>query len=355
MIDPKARFAKTSVLACAALLLATESPADPGVGSAKSRPDAHAPLGVMGDHVHHAGEWMASYRYSRMRMDGNRDRESSRSVSDLFAQGFLVAPKDMDMEMHVFGLMYAPTDWLTLMAMLPFVELSMDHVTANGLRFTTKSDGPGDLKLSGLVSVLDRGPHHLHLNAGVSFPTGTLREEDKAPVPGMGLAETRLPYPMQIGSGTFDLLPGVTYTAKIDGLSWGAQAMGTVRLGRNKNDYRLGDRVNLTAWLARPWTDWLSTSFRVAWSHWGNINGRDGALSPIRGRPALGFPVPTADPNLRAGEQLDLLGGVNLLVPLGPLGEHRFAAEAGFPVHQSLDGPQLETDWRVVVGWQYAF
>ncbi|NBD18196.1 MAG: hypothetical protein GVY04_19270 [Cyanobacteria bacterium] len=27
------------------------------------RPDGHAPIGVMGDHVHGQGEWMLSYRY----------------------------------------------------------------------------------------------------------------------------------------------------------------------------------------------------------------------------------------------------------------------------------------------------
>lgn len=39
-------------------------------------PDDHAPLGVMGDHVHNAGEFMVSYRFSRMSMEGNRDGTS---------------------------------------------------------------------------------------------------------------------------------------------------------------------------------------------------------------------------------------------------------------------------------------
>jgi hypothetical protein len=310
------------------------------------RPDGHAPLGVMGDHTHAAGGWMFTYRYARMRMDGNRDGDDPRSVSDVFAN-FAVAPKDMDMEMHMFGLMYAPTDWLTLMAMLPWVELSMDHVVGmNGLRFTTKSDGPGDLRLSGLFRLFENDMHHVHAHAGVSFPTGTVRERDGLPTP-MGLMEMRLPYPMQIGSGTFDLLPGLTYTGQTRWLSWGAQALGTIRLDENKNDYRLGNRVDTTLWVAHPWTKWFSTSARVAYHWWGNIDGRDDALNPAA--------VPTADPNRRAGQRVDLLGGVNFVVPLGPLGDHRIAAEAGFPIHQDLDGPQLETDWRVWVGWQYAF
>jgi len=315
---------------------------------AGARPDSHAPIGVMGDHPHAAGEFMASYRYARMRMDGNRSGTSGASRQDVFNQGFLVSPTDMDMEMHMFGFMYAPTDWVTLSVMLPWVELSMDHVVGmNGLEFTTKSDHVGDLRVSGLFTILETDTHHLHLNAGVSFPTGTTRERDQVPMPMRGFVEARLPYPMQIGSGTYDLVPGATYTGSIDAISWGAQALGTVRTGRNKNGYRLGNKVDLTAWLARPWLSWLSTSARVSYHHWGNINGDDDALNPRA--------VPTADPLRRGGDRVELHAGVNVVVPLGPLGEHRFGVEGGFPVHQHLDGPQLETDWRVVAGWQYAF
>jgi len=333
------------------LMFALLTISGPAVGDGGSshhsmpRPDGHAPLGVMGDHTHKAGEWMAAYRYARMRMDGNRSGHRGQDVGDVL-QDFPVSPKDMDMEMHMFSAMYAPTDWVTLMVMIPWVELSMDHVTRTGLRFTTKSDGPGDLKLNGLFTLFENDTHHLHLNTGVSFPTGPIREQDGLPTP-MGLMEGRLPYPMQIGSGTFDLLPGMTYTGKTSWLSWGTQALGTVRLDDNKNDYRLGNRVDTTAWIAHPFSKWLSASARIAWHYWGNIQGRDDRLNPRA--------VPTSDPNRRGGNRVDLLGGVNIVVPLGPLGDHRFAAEAGFPVHQNLDGPQLETDWQFWVGWQYAF
>ena len=38
-----------------------------------AQPDDHAPIGVMADHQHQKGEWMISYRYMGMAMDGNRD------------------------------------------------------------------------------------------------------------------------------------------------------------------------------------------------------------------------------------------------------------------------------------------
>ena len=36
------------------------------------RADSHAPIGVMGEHMHKKGEWMLSYRYMYMDMEGSR-------------------------------------------------------------------------------------------------------------------------------------------------------------------------------------------------------------------------------------------------------------------------------------------
>ena len=65
-----------------------------------------APTGVMGDHAHEAGEWMLSYRYMFMLMDGNRGRGGRKSTGDVLAN-FPVAPTEMFMEMHMFGVMLA--------------------------------------------------------------------------------------------------------------------------------------------------------------------------------------------------------------------------------------------------------
>ena len=67
----------------------------------------------------------------------------------------MVAPTKMTMEMHMLGVMYAANDDLTFMGMLPYVRLSMDHITRMGVKFTTDSEGIGDVKLSALYR-LDR-------------------------------------------------------------------------------------------------------------------------------------------------------------------------------------------------------
>ena len=52
---------------------------------AEYRPDAVAPIGVMGDHLHDAGQFMASYRYMYMRMEQNFDGTSSVSDQSVLA------------------------------------------------------------------------------------------------------------------------------------------------------------------------------------------------------------------------------------------------------------------------------
>jgi hypothetical protein len=301
-----------------------------------------APAGVMGDHVHHRGSWMFSYSYMTMHMDGMRDGTDDLSNSEVL-QDFMVTPTSMDMQMHMFGAMYAVTDEFTLMAMAPWVKKEMDHVTRMGARFSTSSEGIGDAKLSGIYKIYNRDDHQLLLNFGVSTPTGDIDEKGNTPA----MQNAQLPYPMQLGSGTWDLLPGATYTGTESAWSWGGQIAGTVRLGDNDNNYTLGDRLELNSWGAYRFAPALSTSLRLKWQTWGDVDGNDPKLNPRI--------VPTADPDLQGGTRADLLAGVNFYVPSGVFSGNRLAIEGGIPVYENLDGPQMSTEWMLTANWQKVF
>ncbi len=73
----------------------------------------------------------------------------------------------------------------------------------------------------------------------MSFPTGSIAEVDRTPF--SNPAKARLPYPMQIGSGAFDLLPGLTDSGHRGAYSWGGQARGEIRLDENHARYRQGN------------------------------------------------------------------------------------------------------------------
>jgi len=303
-------------------------------------------------HTHDSGEWMTGYSFMYMDMNGNRDGTGGVSSSGIFAQGYMVAPTWMSMQMHMFHLMWAPADRVTLAFMLPYVRKSMEHrvnpnapVPFAGTKFRTDSEGLADVGVTALVSLLRTEEHRLIAELGWSFPTGSIDERDDVPMAPAG--DVRLPYPMQLGSGTFDARPGLTYIGQVDRWTWGVNARGVLRIGDNKHHYSLGDLWSVTGWGARSFTDWLSGSLRLEGTGWGNIDGADPALNPTM--------VPTANPELRAGKRVDLLFGVNVFDSDERFAGNRITLEAGLPVFQSLDGPQLETSWRIQVGWDFEF
>ena len=132
------------------------------------------PISVLGTHTHLADEWMVGYEFMSMEMEGNRNGTTRVSTDDVLRE-FPVAPIKMTMEMHMPMLMYAPSDDLTLMAMLPYVRMKMNHVTRSGVSFTTKSEGVGDVELSGLYTFYRHNfdEHRFIAVTGLSLPTGS--------------------------------------------------------------------------------------------------------------------------------------------------------------------------------------
>jgi len=368
MTYPKLRAAAACALLPFCLFTAPatahEDATAPGaaVGPPPLRADGHAPIGVMGDHMHKTGEVMLSYRYMYMDMRGNRIGTSGvdpATIATTIPNGgggmpptLRVVPTDMQMQMHMFGAMYAPSDRVTLMAMLPYIDKKMDHITFQGGMgatvlggFRTESEGWGDVKLSALVGLAERGNHKWHLNLGVSLPTGSTSERGNVLTPMNTRPNLRLPYAMQIGSGTYDLLPGITYSGRDGNLGWGAQLAGVIRTGKN-NGYRLGNEAKLTAWASYQPAPAVSFSGRIEAKTVDDITGRD---------PQISAPVQTADPSNYGGDSIWFHAGVNLIGQRGALRGHRLAAEVGVPLYRDLNGPQLETDWIATLGWQYAF
>ena len=67
-----------------------------------------------------AGQWMVGYQFMVEKLDGNLVGTHDISEAKILER-FSATPTDMTMQMHMAMVMYAPTDKLTLMAMLPYV------------------------------------------------------------------------------------------------------------------------------------------------------------------------------------------------------------------------------------------
>lgn len=322
----------------------------------------HAPIGVMGDHRHGKGEWMVSYRLMHMDMGGvqiGTDSVTPETVVTTVPNRFFgnpgqpptlrIVPTSMRMDMHMAGVMYGLSDQITLMVMANYLTKEMDHTTFQGGMgtnrlgtFRTKPAGFGDTKVSALIGLTDT----VHINAGVSIPTGSITETGDILTPMGGTPTVRLPYPMQLGSGTFDLEPGITWRDQSDTLGWGAQVRGTFRLGENDQGYAHGDRAMATAWLAALLSDGMALSARVQAETVGPVDRMDSAI--------MG-PVQTANPDFHGGESVTGLFGVNFAATQGGLKGWRLGIEVGVPIVQDLNGPQMPTNYTLTMGVQKSF
>lgn len=324
-----------------------------------ARADGHAPIGVMADHLHRGGEWMVGYRFMRTYQDELRDgtghvgKRAAYSSVAAGGYGYHDAPTRMAMNMHMLELMYGWSDRLTLMLMAGYVDMSMDmelhaHGHAPPVPFRMDSSGWGDTELAALFDAGHTRRGRWVGKLGLGLPTGSITERDAMPHgPHGAMIPMRMEYSMQLGSGTYDLRPAITYSEQRDRWSWGTQASAVLRLGENDQDYRLGHRGELTAWAARVVTPAISTSVRVVGSRWGNIHGMDDRIDPDMS--------PAADPDAQGGQRVELGLGANLRVPSGALAGQRLAVELLRPVYEDLDGPQLGNEWTLNAGWQYAF
>ena len=108
----------------------------------------------------------------------------------------------------------------------------------------------------------------------------------------------------------------------------------------------MGDLYAATLWGARDWSPNFSTSLRVSASTQDSIKARD---LQIMG------PVQTADPNNYGGDAVDAYVGVNIFFSAGSFNGNRLALEVGAPLYRDINGPQMDDDWTLTIGWQRAF
>lgn len=327
----------------------------------------HAPAGVMFDHImDKAGDMMFGARYMRS-TQGDTMLQGFNKVSDqaIVQQGCngdpcFTTPDSMNMNMIMLDLMYAPTDWLTLMLMPQFMDMDMSTRTLNGAPAATfdqqalinhhslhehTTSGIGDTGVYGMIKLFDKAGHRVHGTLGFSAPTGDVdvkfRDTHR-------LDAGYQHYGMQLGSGTWDFKPSVTYSGKLDKYAWGAQLNGTVRLDHNnETGFAFGDMFQSTAWGSYNLLNWLSTSVRGVYTVQGSIrNEYSGTFNKLG---------PVDYPSNYGGRYWDVGFGLNAFVPSGSLQGNNLSFEWLQPVSDDVNGYQLPRDGALSATWSYAF
>lgn len=301
-------------------------------------------------HNHPAGKWMVDYRFMHTRMDGLQDGTKGVPASRVTPvgstpYGFMMTPTGMTMEMQMLMVMYGVSERFTLMGMATYQSMTMEMVmnmgTGNVADAPMRTSGFGDTELRGIYGI----NRHLTASLGLGLPTGDIGQE----VEMMG-RRFRAPYGMQLGSGTFDLKPALTYSAlSADALwNWGGQVGYTYRPGNNDAGYHLGNNTKLTTWLKHafgPAGAWL----RLAFNDTGRIHGRDPEIQKLLDA-QTGAPTPDADPANYGGQRLDGFIGASYAK-----GAFSFGVEGGIPLFQDVNGLQLVNDWYLSAGFQMIF
>ncbi len=334
-------------------------------GTKSKHQHGHAPAGVMFGHMlDKAGDIMVGYQFMYGRQAGdilnNSDAASDLAIVNQGCSdetGCRFTPTFMDMKMHMFNVMVAPTDWLNLMVMPKFVDMEMNIRELSGRPPPSpgvhehtgvaghSTGGVGDTTLSSLIKLYQSPGHRLHMGLGLSAPTGSTNLEFRRvfQIDG-GLVH----FGMQLGSGTWDFLPNLTYTGDHNRWSWGAQLSGVKRLeNENKSGYRLGDSFQTTSWGGYRLTRWLSASVRGIYTIRGAIHGDFNAFNGRSG--------PMDFPANQGGQYWDIGFGINGTIPKGKFVGHNLSFEWLQPVQDDVNGFQLERKGALAATWNYSF
>jgi hypothetical protein len=388
------------------------------------------PAGVMFGHtLGKAGDMMAGYRYlhgwqAGSFLNGNHTVNQDQVIAkgcpnntnnpyDPLANGCSMLPREMTMNMHMLDLMYAPTDWLTLMLMPQFVNMQMHdshpnvEVGSSGhhggvAAHEQQTGGVGDTGMYALVKLFDHPNHHIHASLGFTAPTGDVQILE-ASVQNRKSTQY-VHHGMQLGSGTWDFKPSLTYTGKADAWLWGAQVIGTKRL-ESKNDagYALGDMFESSVWGGYDITNWLTGTFRVNYAWQGRMQGEypaprsldevkistcpkyqfttwaqhdpygnpigagvldntayqaclnsDALKSNLKANKPNQF-SPMDNPANYGGLYVDVGFGLSATVPTGAFAGNSLAFEWLQPVYTNVNGYQLDRDGALSFTWSYGF
>lgn len=313
-----------------------------------------APMGVFAADLPGAGRFSLSVtalfaNFSGMRI-GNRGVSSdfiAANVPYLFnpKQTLRLVPQNIAFAAQQVGVAYGVTQDFAVAVNAQMVERNLDMLTYRGpgrgvdrLGMSyTGTEGFGDLFAAGAYRLYQDDIHRVLVNLGMSFPTGSNHQTFTLLQPNVTYATSRAFYALQPGSGTYDIMPGVTYAGYLGQWSWGLSYRGRLPLGANPQGYRWGDYHEFSGWGGYSWMPGLTTTVRVTGSTQGQIRGLDWE---IRGK------APAGNPAFYGGERVEVFGGATIGGKLVGYENVSVAIEAGLPVYQNLNGPQIMKDWQ---------
>ena len=326
--------------------------------------EAPAPIGVFGVDMPSAGRLVVSLLPSFARLQGNQIGTNSvtpqyivtnipSAYTPVGTHLLRLVPDNLAIDSQALTIAYGYSNYLTLVAGTALVEKSVTMQAFKGLAGTIplgvsvgSTEGLGDSALAAIVRIYNDPVNRISLNMGLALPTGSTTDNISLLLPNNTIPEKRGFYAMQPGTGTVDALPGISYSGRIDVWSWGVAYRARLPLDNNAQGYHYGDLNELNAWGGYSWLPGLETTFRLNGTVQGAIQGSD---------PAIRGYAQGSDPLYYGGRQISTYAGIIVSGRYFNLPAAQVGMEAGVPVYQQINGPQLARDWQVNLALRYKF
>jgi hypothetical protein len=119
-------------------------------------------------------------------------------------------------------------------------------VNVGSVSIPFQTSGLGDTWIEGVHPLVAQGPFLVVADAGVSLPTGSISEQNP-----LAPAIHDAPF-IQLGSGTFDGVFGLTSLYRNSLVTLGNRLSSTLRTGNNDEGYHLGNVYKVDGWMDVP-------------------------------------------------------------------------------------------------------
>ena len=318
-----------------------------------------APVGTTGN-MHHMG-WMVSVKQGLMNMNGNILDGDSIANADILQlpnplgnmpPNLTIVPEDMDMQMTMIDVMYAPTKDLTLMIMGTYVSKDMRLSTYTAMMdrnllgtFNTSSSDFSELTFSALRTFSDMDNSKWHAEVTLQKSLGKNEQTGLVLTPMGTEMNMILPYAMQPSDKATRIILGLNNSRKLsEKVSWTNQARFKKVL--DEEGWAYGNQLELNSWVQYEYKPSLSVSTRLKFVSQKDISGSN---------PMIMAPVQTASPENYGGDELHIGFGANYDLSLLTSKQDVFGIEVLLPVIQDKNGLQMKTKHQIVLGFNRSF
>ena len=337
------------------IMLSWVSVAQAYIGLCCAHCGGNMPLNIFGGGIPEPKEFRFKLSQMIMEMGPLRDGTDEISNDDLIGSAngtnFPALPTDMQMYMTMIGAAYSFSDDFAVVGMTSYIENTMRMNLNNGNDFTMTSGGVGDVTLLAKYRAYADDnlvpTNQVSVLFGLSLPSGSINKKFSNHTNDT-FNGSLLPFKMQLGSGTVDPIIGLTYQGSRDPFWWGFNTQLEGHIYDNEQGYRraqelrydfyamkqVHDKVvvhaQLNGWYEGKFSD-EAYDVRVLGAGHNALSTANNLISPL------------FDPDNYGGHKLHF----GLGVQFQPLPLHVMELTASVPIHQDLNGPQLQDNWMV--------